>query len=362
MKIHGFKSAHWLKAGAFAAVAFLNPVLSHSQTILQYNSLSAAQKAQLDSAVMLYKSRQAPAQFGSTFVSPFDPAKTVHSILMSSDTNTPTPDFKNQVSIVKSFDASLMCMDKALIKKEVMRNYSTCGLWSGPTGSSYVPLQTGTLSISTRPASNFWQGNASGSFPASYTNNFVAGYCPDIKDDLSNLKYLVWHDDNTTWGTCRLYFMPPNFSQSIFASTATYDPIQTKFQLCQQTGRTPGSVENCGANSTHESSFGATCPAGYGFGYDSSGKLVCNLSCPAQAAAGQSVRGDLNCDGNLSGLDIVLLQRHLNSITPANPNPANPKCSNGKVIDSSVLDVNGDGKLNQSDIDALRNSILGRCK
>jgi hypothetical protein len=316
---------------------------------------------ELDAAVLLYKSGQPPAQFGSTFVSPLDPAKTVHSILMSSDTNTPSPDFTNQVNIAKSFDASLMCMDKALIKKEVLRNYS-CGVWSGPTGSVFVPLAPGDFSISSRPASDYWHGNASGKFPAAYANNFVAGYCPDIKDDLSNLKYFVYHDDNTTWGTCRLYFMPPNFSQGIFASTASYDPVQTKFQLCQQAGRTQGSSQNCGAFSTHESSFGATCPVGYDFGYDASGKLICNLSCPAPAAAGKSIRGDLTCDGKLNGLDIVYLQRYLNSINPATQPPANPKCSNGKVVDSSVLDVNGDGKVNQSDINALRNSILGRCQ
>ena len=82
--------------------------------------------------------------------------------------------------------------------------------------------------------------------------------------------------------------------------------------------------------------------------------FVCSdLSCPGLPANGMA-RGDVNCDGSLTMNDAALIQRYLALKVV-------PTCK-GAPVDPAILDVNGDGKVDQADIDAIKKSVLGNCK
>jgi len=320
--------------------------------VIQYNSLTPAQRAQLDNAVTLSNNLIVPNPFGST-INSFVLGGTAHTITMSSNTNTPSRAYLTQVGIARSFDASLMCEDKALIRAEMLRGYP-CGAFGGPNGTSFVPLRPGELLITNRSSSDFWSGSASGDLPSSYVGNVVAGYCPDIKPDLSNVKYATYID-TTTYNSCRVWLVPP-FNAKIFSNTANYDPLNTQFQLCQRSsGNGSSSTTFCGSNAYQDIGFVPVCPTGYASRRNSSGTQMCELSCPLIPVKG--IAGDMNCDRRLDTLDVQILTAYLNS--PRTPNDL-PRC--GRVsVNPAILDVNGDGAVNQLDVEAMNNQIAGKC-
>ncbi len=83
----------------------------------------------------------------------------------------------------------------------------------------------------------------------------------------------------------------------------------------------------------------------------SSTSSAAQVLCPAKSVPGATLRGDMNCDGKLSAIDVALLQTYING------KAAIRACSNLLITG----DVDGNGTVDENDVQALKNAILGKC-
>jgi hypothetical protein len=83
--------------------------------------------------------------------------------------------------------------------------------------------------------------------------------------------------------------------------------------------------------------------------------FLTGISCVHAARALSQQLGDLNNDGTVNVLDLVILIDHVNTVSGTGVESAKPPPTNFILF----ADLNGHGNLNQADVDTLADAVLG---